>query len=39
MGRTKLSGVTPEQSRTESSVEAEVGSVVTKRLDGIKKQR
>jgi hypothetical protein len=36
MGRTKLSGVTPAGSKIESSVEAEVAGVTTKRLDGIK---
>jgi ketosteroid isomerase-like protein len=36
MSGTKLSGVTPEESKTESPVEAEVAGVITKRLDGIK---
>jgi ketosteroid isomerase-like protein len=36
MSGTNLSGVTPEESKTESPAEAEVASVITKRLDGIK---
>jgi ketosteroid isomerase-like protein len=36
VGGTKLSEVTPVGSKIESSVEAEVASVITKRFDGIK---
>jgi len=35
-GGTKLSEVTPVESKIESSVEAEVSSVITKRFDGMK---